>query len=482
MPEHVTAIHVLALLVTVAPAVLLLVLGVASLAEKPVSETGTARLIRWSVFVSLACALGVFIWMLASGSRHVVLDLGNWVSIDSRAGHESHVYHFRVKLVYDRLSVPFLALSLVLCGTIGGFAVRYMHREHGFNRFFVLFSIFVLGMVVTSLAGTIETLFAGWELVGLSSALLVAFFHERPAPVRNGLQVWVVYRVSDAALLLAAVVLHGMAGAGDFDRLFGTEPWPAGKATATGTQVLVVGLLLVVAAAGKSALVPFSGWLPRAMEGPTPSSAVFYGALSVHLGAYLLLRMAPVLDASPTLAGVVLALGLLTAIYAYLVGSVQTDIKSALSFASLAQVGLIVAEIGLGWRYVPLVHLLGHACLRTLQFLRAPTLLQDYRHMENAIGERLPHGTGFWIRLVPPRFRGWLFRLALERGYLDAFLAEYIVAPFAKVFRWLDRQERRATEALSGPMSAARISVPPVLLKEDVEPAAAATHSGTPVT
>src|SRR5262245_16899746 len=226
-------------------------------------------------------------------------------------------------------------------------------------------------MVVTSLAGTIETLFAGWELVGLSSALLVAYFHERPAPVRNGLRVWVVYRVSDAGLLLAAIVLHHLSGEGDFDRLLGTAPWPEGVASVTGGQALAVGLLLVVAAAAKSALVPFSGWLPRAMEGPTPSSAVFYGALSVHLGAFLLLRVSPILDAAPALAGLVVALGLLTALYAYLVGSVQTDIKSALAFASLVQVGLVVAEVGLGWRYIPLVHLLGNACLRTLQFLRA---------------------------------------------------------------------------------------------------------------
>ena len=105
---------------------------------------------------------------------------------------------------------------------------RYLHREPGYNRFFVLYAVFLAGMVMTALAGTIETLFAGWELVGLSSALLVAFFHERPAPVRNGLRVWVVYRVSDAALLLAAVVMHHMTGEGDFDRMLGAGPWPDG--------------------------------------------------------------------------------------------------------------------------------------------------------------------------------------------------------------------------------------------------------------
>ena len=116
-------------------------------------------------------------------------------------------YHFAVKFVFDRLSVPFVILSFVLCGTIGAFATRYMHREPGYNRFFVLFALFLLGHGAgRRWPGTIETLFAGWELVGLSSALLVAFFQERPAPPRNGLRVWVVYRVSDAALLLAAVV------------------------------------------------------------------------------------------------------------------------------------------------------------------------------------------------------------------------------------------------------------------------------------
>jgi NAD(P)H-quinone oxidoreductase subunit 5 len=325
-----------------------------------------------------------------------------------------------------------------------------MHRERGYNRFFVLYAVFAAGMALASLAGTIETLFAGWELVGLSSAFLVAYFHERPAPCRNGLRVWVVYRISDAALLLAAVITHHLAGSGDFARVLGAGPWPDGHTSLGETQALAVGLLLVVAAAGKSALVPFSGWLPRAMEGPTPTSAVFYGALSVHLGAFLLLRAGPLLDASPLLAGVVIALGLVTALYAYVAGSVQSDIKSALCFASLAQVGLIVAEIGVGWRYVPLVHALGHACLRTTQFIRAPTLLHDYHTLENAIGEHLPRAGGPVRRLLPAGPRTWLYRYALERGYVDAALVTYVVGPFVSLFRLFDRLERRWTDLLTG--------------------------------
>jgi NAD(P)H-quinone oxidoreductase subunit 5 len=123
---------------------------------------------------------------------------------------------------------------------------------------------------------------------------------------------------------------------------------------------------------------------------------------------------------------------------------VQTDIKSALSFASLTQVGIIVAEIGLGLRYFALFHLLGHACLRTLQFVRAPTLLQDYRTLENAIGEHLPVETR-----KGARYRLWLYRWSLERGYLDAILRDYVVLPFVTLFRWCDRMEQRWTDFLS---------------------------------
>jgi NAD(P)H-quinone oxidoreductase subunit 5 len=455
------------LIVLLAPVLLLTALGAGSLTERPLSELAISRLVRLITAAGLLAALGVLALMLFEGKRQVTLLSAEWIGVPH--------YHFLVKFVFDRLSVPLVILTFLLCGTIGSFATRYMHRERGYNRFFTLLAVFILGMVLTCLAGTVETLFFGWELVGLSSALLVAFFQERPAPVRNGLHVWIVYRVSDAALLLAAVVMHRMFGHGDWERLLGHDaahPWPEGISPLTSSQALIIGSLLLVAAAGKSALVPFSGWLPRAMEGPTPSSAVFYGALSVHLGAFLLLRMSSLLVASSVLAGLVVALGLATAVYAYLAGSVQTDIKSALSFASLAQVGLIVAEIGVGawvpflW-YVALAHLVGHACLRTQQFVRAPTLLQDYRHFEDAIGMRLRAPGLHWVQLVPERLRGWLYRFALERGYLDTILTAFVVVPFVRLFRSFDRLERRWTDVLAG----GRLKDAPVV-ETKAEPAA----------
>jgi NADH-quinone oxidoreductase subunit L len=446
MPDYHQVLILLGLVVVVSPLVLTVVLGVSSLLDWKITEAATTKLGEVAIVSGLLAAVAILASMLLTGTRHIPIEVGDWVVIP-------HHYHFSIKFVFDRLSVPMAILSFILSGTIGAFASKYMHRERGFNRFFVLYALFVLGMVVTSLADTIETLFAGWELVGLSSALLVAFYQERPAPARNGLWVWGIYRVSDAALLLAAVVMHHLTGEGDFDKLLGSAPWPESHSTVAASQALIVGLLLLVAAAGKSALVPFSGWLPRAMEGPTPSSAVFYGALSVHLGVFLLLRMSPLLDRSIWLCAAVVTLGLTTAVFAYLAGSVQTDIKSALCFASLSQVGIIVAEVGFGLRYIALVHLLGHACLRTLQFVRAPTLLHDYHTLENAIGEHLPAARAPWGRLGASRLIAWLYRFALERGYLDMMLTEFVVAPFVQAFRWCDAVERRWTDFLTGEAS-----------------------------
>lgn len=430
-----TTLKALGLLVILAPVALVLLLSVPSLLERKLSEQAVGRACQIATVVAMLASIAVLLLMLASGSERFTLLLGDWISLPH--------YHFTVKFTFDRLSTPFVILACVLCGAIGAFTTRYLHREPGFNRFFVLFAVFMAGMVLASLAGTIETLFVGWELVGLSSTLLVAFFQERPAPPQNGLRIWMVYRVSDAALFLAAMVLHATTGTGDLDQISGTAPWPEGQAAVTQEQAVFLGVLILIAAAGKSALVPFSGWLPRAMEGPTPSSAVFYGALSVHLGAYLLLRASPLLASSPWLSAAVVVLGLATALFAYLAHSVQTDIKSALAFAALSQVGLIVAEIGLGLHYLALLHLVGHACLRTLQFIRAPTLLHDYHLLENALGAHLPPAGGPWDRLERQPARTWLYRFSLERGYLDALLAAYVVAPFRWLFTTADRLERR---------------------------------------
>ena len=148
--------------------------------------------------------------------------------------------------------------------------------------------------------------------------------------------------------------------------------------------------------------------------------------------------------------GMVVALGLITMMFAAMAARVQSDVKSALSYASLIQVSIIVVEIGLGLRYIPLIHIIGHACVRTLQLVRAPSLLKDYSILENALGDHLPDSRSVWDRWLSPEMRKRCYRFAWERGYLDAMLDDFVVRPFVNIFKWSDRMERRWATFLSG--------------------------------
>ena len=175
------------------------------------------------------------------------------------------------------------------------------------------------------------------------------------------------------------------------------------------------------------------------MEGPTPSSAIFYGAISIHAGAYLLLRLQPMLSQSSVASAAVVAIGLATAIYGTLTGRASADAKTLLAFASLTQVGIVFVEIGLGLKWIAVIHILGHATVRTLQFLRAPSMLHDYHQMHSAIGgERSSGGTRF-EEVLPERAQLWLYRWALDRGHLDTILDRFVIHPLTLLSRLLGR-------------------------------------------
>jgi NAD(P)H-quinone oxidoreductase subunit 5 len=250
-------------------------------------------------------------------------------------------------------------------------------------------------------------------------------------------------------LLIAGVVVHQAVGSGDFERLF-RGSWPDAVCLVDPTTALVVALLLVFAALGKSAQVPFSGWLPHAMEGPTPSSAIFYGALSIHAGAYVLLRCEAVLDAAPAAGWLLIAIGVGTALHAAVVGSVQTDLKSMLAYASMTQAGIILAEIGLGLRIVPLVHVVSHAILRSLQILRSPSALHDRHELAAALGGP-PGAAAFSIlRLLPSRLGRSLYRIALERGFEDAAVQRLVIRPVLSLLEGAQAAETRFVELAGG--------------------------------
>src|SRR4029450_7284822 len=272
-----------------APAILLALLGAASILNRPLPERWTAPLAGGSMVIACAALSIALIVYAATETGARVLSYGAWSST-----HEGGI---AIEFLIDRLSLGFAALSAAIAGVVSAFSNRYLHREAGYNRYFFLLAMFVTGMLLVSLAGNVAVLFIGWELVGLSSALLVAFFHERPAAVSNAFRVLSVYRISDAAMLSAAVLLRHVAGTDSLSLLFGGAA--VSTATLTATTATIIAILLIVAVACKSALLPFSSWLPRAMEGPTPSSAVYYGSLSIHAGCFLLLRAAPLLEVTP---------------------------------------------------------------------------------------------------------------------------------------------------------------------------------------
>lgn len=439
MNSH-TVISLLVIAQVAAPTLALAALGLRALFGRPWGERTAAAIVSSSFLISFSAGLLTLLVLVTRGFTPVVVHLGTWFAV----GH----HEASIELVADTLSIPYICFSSGLCGLVSRFSTKYLHREQGFNRFFILMSLFGAGMNLLVLADSIDMLFVGWECVGLSSALLIGFFHERKTAIGSGLRAFATYRICDVGLLAASVIIHRVNGTGDFEQLF-TANWPAGSSLVSPLIAEVVALLLVFAALGKTAQVPFSGWLPRAMEGPTPSSAIFYGALSIHAGAYVLLRCEPLLDQAPVARAALLFIGIGSALHASLVGRVQTDFKSVLAYASMAQASLILVEISLGWRMIPLIHVVSHAVLRSLQILRSPSALHDRHELESALGGHPAVGGWGPGRLLPAAWQLWLYRVALDRGSEEMVVIQGIVAPIRGVLEAACRAETAWTDWLA---------------------------------
>jgi len=443
-------LETLLIAVVALPGVAFLTLSLAWLAGWEPSEKTISRLTATAFTGSSIGVILLAAAMISQGRHAVEVSLGPWFAV--------HEYEFPLTLLADRLSLPMLVLTALLIGLAAAFSRRYLHRERGFARFFLLLNLFGFGSLLIFAAGSYDLIIVGWELVGITSVLLIAFFQEREEPVRNAVRVFAIYRGTDIGLLVGVFALHHYAGTGEFSALFAGE-WPMQAAVSlTSGQSLVVGLLFLLAAAGKAAQAPFTGWLPRAMEGPTPSSAIFYGAISVHAGAYLLIRSEPLILSSPIVSAAVIAIGLFTALVGTLGGRASADAKTALAQASAAQLGLIFVEIGLGWTWLALAHILGHAVVRTLEFLRTPSMLHDYHRMHAAAGGAFDPVGLYYEAALPPNVRSWLYRLALDRGRMDVILDRFIVGPVADLSHALLGVERKAGEA-SGPAVPVEVKV-----------------------
>lgn len=399
------------------------------LAARRPSERATNRLVDTALLLSLGGSIAValiFSGLLGTPARGEV-DFGDWLRLGS--------YHIPAVALVDGLSVAFSLLGAALTMIVARFSRTYLHKEPGFLRFFLLLAMFAAGVQLVAFAGALDVMFGGWELIGISSALFIGYFHERAEPVRSSVRAFTTYRLCDAGFLMAMVSVHELTGTTRLSAL------PAAAALPH-WEVAVIAALFLLAAMGKSALLPFSGWLPRAMEGPTPSSALFYGGLSIHVGVYLLLRTWPLLEASVEVRIAGVTIGVATALYAAAVARTHTDAKGALAHATLAQVGLIVAEICLGFTTLATAHLAGHAMLRVFQYLRAPNTIHDAHRLGHA-GIVHPHP-----RATPTARARRVYGVAVHRLRLEDRL-DAAVAPLLALARALDAVDRRFRAALS---------------------------------
>lgn len=394
----------------------------ALLGPQRTAEARVTRVIGLALTASFLGSTAVLASLLGVSGTPVSGDMefGDWLRIGD--------FVIPAVLRIDQISVTISLFAATLTALVARFSRTYLHKEPGFTRFFALLAIFATGTQLVALAGALELFFAGWELIGISSAFFIGFFHERDEPVRSSVRAFATYRLSDAGLLIGTVATFELLGSARFSAFANVGALPAAESTA-------LALLFLLSAMGKSAQLPFSGWLPRAMEGPTPSSALFYGAVSIHAGLFLLLRVWPVMEVSMIARIVGVVVGLSTAIYAAAVVRVHTDAKGALAHATLTQVGLILAEICLGWTTLALVHLVCHAFLRLGQFLKAPNMIHDSHRLGHV------HHAPTWLERLAPSLAARVYASSLHRLRLDDRI-DAAFAPVLMLATAIDRADR----------------------------------------
>lgn len=407
---------------------------------------------RETARVALAAAVGSWLWLAALGVQALLLGVPGQVTLGRWLG--SGDLHLGLSLTLDGLGLGFgLLVATILLLTLK-FSVNYLHREAGFQRFFLVLCLFNAAMQLIALGGSTLVVFIGWELAGVGSYLLIAYAFDRPVASGNATRAFVTNRIGDAGFLLGLFLAL---------RWMGGLEWPLiaqGAAPLNGLSADLVAGAFLIAALAKSAQVPFAPWIGRALEGPTPSSALFYGALMVHAGVFLLIRLEPLLTQAPAVLVLTAALGLLTALYGWLGGLAQTDVKSALGLSTTAQVGLMFLWCGLGWFQLAAWHLGLHAAWRAYQFLHAPALM----HLVSRPARPVPRWLG--------GMRG-LYTAALQRFWLDPFADWLLVRPteaLARDLRAFDDQvvaraiglpdQASALSSLAGWESPQRAGVP----------------------
>ena len=331
--------------------------------------------------------------------------------------------------VADHLTAVMLLVVTGVGLLIHIYAVGYMAHDGGYARFFAYLNLFMFFMLTLVLAANFLVMFVGWEGVGLSSYLLIGFWFLKPSATNAGNKAFIVNRIGDFGVTLAVLLVGINFGSLDFAKVFGSlGGWPAEHSVGTLT---LAGLLLLLGAAGKSAQIPLYVWLPDAMEGPTPVSALIHAATMVTAGVYMVARFAPVYLKAPMAMEMVALIGLATALFAATIGLAQNDIKKVFAYSTVSQLGYMFLGVGTGAFGAGIFHLVTHAFFKALLFLGAGSVIhalggeQDLRKMG---GLRKKTPVTFWtlvcaavsIAGIPPFAGFWSKDEILVSAYYHA--------------------------------------------------------------
>ncbi len=334
---------------------------------------------------------------------------------------------------FDKNTAVFAILGASIVFLVSHFSKYYLHREAGFKRFFNAIQLFFLGYNIAIFSGNFETLFTGWELLGISSFLLITFYRDRYLPVKNGLKVISIYRLSDIFLILAMWMSHHLWHENITFIELNDAKLVADHLYLHQGYAVFISLMIVFAAMIKSAQFPFTSWLPRAMEGPTSSSAIFYGALSVHLGVFLLLRTFPYWESLVTIKIIILSVGVITWLISLLISQVQSSVKTQIAYASASQIGLIFIEIALGFHELALIHFAANAIFRTYQLLVSPSVLGYQIH--DMVFNFKPQDKSLKLNFIT-KTKNSFYILSIKEWNLDNLQQRILWNPF----KWLGKR------------------------------------------
>lgn len=287
-----------------------------------------------------------------------------------------------IAILWDPLSALMAMIVTGVGSLIHIYSVGYMRGDDRYPRFFAFMNLFIASMMILVLSANYAMMFIGWELVGLSSYLLISFWFTKPAAAAAGRKAFVVNRIGDWGFIVGLMIIFATFGTFDFGTIFTTAPGVLTVGTAT-----AITLLLFVGAVGKSAQIPLYIWLPDAMEGPTPVSALIHAATMVTAGVFMIARSAVLYELAPVSGAVIAVVGALTALLAALIAVSQTDIKKVLAYSTISQLGYMVLGVGVGAYTAGMFHLTTHAFFKALLFLGAGSVIhamageQDMRRM-----------------------------------------------------------------------------------------------------